>query len=52
MRIMKIKWRERKIPLKRRPLYRIVCCYLLSMSYEKKMRKNEKKMKNKTKIKK
>ena len=41
MRIMKIKWRERKLPWKRRLLCRILCCYLLNMCNE----KNEEKLK-------
>ena len=40
---MKIKWQERKVPWKRRPLYRILCCYLLNMCFEKKRKKYKKK---------
>jgi hypothetical protein len=44
---MKIKWQERKILWKRQPLYRIMCCYLLNMCYEKK--KKDEKIEKKTK---
>jgi hypothetical protein len=44
---MKIKWQERKILWKRRPLYRIMCCYLLNMCYEKKKKRWKNRKKNK-----
>ena len=49
IRLQDIKWRGRNILWKRRPLYRILCYYLLKMLYEKNYRNNKTDKKEKKK---